>query len=130
MRRVAQFIMCNSATRCHARCRRCCAGDARGGQRSMTSANLSSPSATTINSLGEPRLVSRFTHTVSDELRIPERIEIGAEPGLSFELAGPRARMFFDPARTRAAIVTCGGLCPGLNNVVRSAFFELHYSYR
>jgi 6-phosphofructokinase 1 len=38
--------------------------------------------------------------------------------------------MFFDPARTRAAIVTCGGLCPGLNNVVRSAFFELHYGYR
>jgi 6-phosphofructokinase 1 len=96
----------------------------------MTSANPSSPSANPISSLGEPRLVSRFTHTVSDELRIPERIEIGAEPGLSFELAGPRARMFFDPARTRAAIVTCGGLCPGLNNVVRSAFFELHYGYR
>jgi len=96
----------------------------------MTSVNLSSPSANTIISLGEPRLASRFTHTVSDELRIPERIEVGAEPGLFFELAGPRARMFFDPARTRAAIVTCGGLCPGLNNVVRSAFFELHYGYR
>jgi 6-phosphofructokinase 1 len=111
----------------------------------MTSANPSSPSTGAdrnsrsdgaggrtgnIANLGEARLASRNTHTVSDEQRIPERIEIGAEPGLAFELAGPRARMFFDPARTRAAIVTCGGLCPGLNNVVRSAFFELHYGYR
>ena len=59
----------------------------------MTSANLSSPSANMITSLGEPRLASRFTHTVSDELRIPERIEVGAEPGLLFELAGPRAHV-------------------------------------
>jgi 6-phosphofructokinase 1 len=62
-------------------------------------------------------------------VRIPERIEIGADPGNSFELAGSRSRLFFDPRRTRAAIVTCGGLCPGLNNVIRSAFFELHYGY-
>ncbi len=79
--------------------------------------------------LGQPRFTSRFTHTVSDELRVPERIELGAEPGHSFELAGPRAKLFFDPRQTRAAIVTCGGLCPGLNNVIRSAFFELHYGY-
>jgi len=65
----------------------------------------------------------------SDELRIPERIEVGADPGKTFEVAGPRARLFFEPARTRAAIVTCGGLCPGLNNVIRSAFLELHYGY-
>jgi 6-phosphofructokinase 1 len=46
-----------------------------------------------------------------------------------FELAGPRAKLFFDPARVRAGIVTCGGLCPGLNNVVRSLFLELHHFY-
>jgi 6-phosphofructokinase 1 len=96
----------------------------------MTSASPSSPTVSTIASLGEARLASPYTNTVSDELRIPERIEIGADPGLSFELAGPRARLFFEPARTRAAMVTCGGLCPGMNNVVRSAFFELHYGYR
>jgi 6-phosphofructokinase 1 len=83
-----------------------------------------------IPDLGEPRIASRYTHTVSDELHIPERIESGAEPGQLFELAGPRPRLFFDPARTRAAIVTCGGLCPGLNNVVRSVYFELHHGYR
>ena len=46
-----------------------------------------------------------------------------------FELAGPRAKLFFDPRQTRAGIVTCGGLCPGLNNVIRSLFLELHYGY-
>ena len=79
--------------------------------------------------LGEPRFASARSHTISDDLRIPERIEIGAEPGLQFELAGPRAKLFFDPKQTRAGIVTCGGLCPGLNNVIRSLFLELHYGY-
>ena len=79
--------------------------------------------------LGEPRFASTLSHTISDDVRIPERIEIGAEPGITFELAGPRATLFFDPKQTRAGIVTCGGLCPGLNNVIRSLFLELHYSY-
>ena len=80
-------------------------------------------------SLGEARFASKLTHTISDDVRIPERIEIGAEPGLQFELAGPRAKLFFDAKKTRAGIVTCGGLCPGLNNVIRSLFLELHYGY-
>ncbi len=80
--------------------------------------------------LGEPRFQSRRNaHTISDDNRVPERIEIGAEPGHHFELAGPRAKLFFDAEQTRAAIVTCGGLCPGLNNVIRSLFLELHYGY-
>jgi 6-phosphofructokinase 1 len=48
---------------------------------------------------------------------------------LSFEEAGPRKKIFFDPAATTAAIVTCGGLSPGLNNVIRSVFLELTYRY-
>jgi 6-phosphofructokinase 1 len=48
---------------------------------------------------------------------------------LSFERAGPRRKIFFDPAKTRAGIVTCGGLCPGINSVVRSLVFELHHMY-
>jgi 6-phosphofructokinase 1 len=79
--------------------------------------------------LGEPRFPSTKSHAVTDAPCIPERIEVGAEPGLQFELAGPRAKLFFDAKRTRAAIVTCGGLCPGLNNVIRSLFLELHYGY-
>ena len=79
--------------------------------------------------LGEARFASSKSHTTSDDIRIPERIEVGADPGLQFELAGPRAKLFFDPKQTRAGIVTCGGLCPGLNNVIRSLFLELHYGY-
>lgn len=79
--------------------------------------------------LGEPRFASPRTHTVADDLRVPEHITVGADPGYAFELAGPRARLYFDPKHTRAGIVTCGGLCPGLNNVIRSLFLELHYGY-
>jgi 6-phosphofructokinase 1 len=46
-----------------------------------------------------------------------------------FEKAGPRDKIFFEPAKTKAAIVTCGGLCPGLNNVIRSLYLQLHYHY-
>ena len=81
------------------------------------------------STLGKPRFNSKRSHTVSDDVRIPERIEIGADPGLQFELAGPRSKLFFDPKKTRAGIVTCGGLCPGLNNVIRSLFLELYYGY-
>lgn len=80
--------------------------------------------------LGEARFPSRAgRYSISDDVRIPERIEAGADPGLQFELAGPRAGLFFDGKNTRAGIVTCGGLCPGLNNVIRSLFLELHYGY-
>jgi 6-phosphofructokinase 1 len=79
--------------------------------------------------LGDASFVSPRTSTTSDTIRIPERIESGADPGLQFELAGPRAKLFFDPQQTRAGIVTCGGLCPGLNNVIRSLVLELHYGY-
>ena len=37
----------------------------------------------------------------------------------ALELAGPRRKILFDPAETRIGIVTCGGLCPGINDVIR-----------
>ncbi|HWO12151.1 MAG TPA: ATP-dependent 6-phosphofructokinase, partial [Polyangiaceae bacterium] len=45
------------------------------------------------------------------------------------EKAGPRERLFFDPVKVHAGIVTCGGLCPGLNNVIRSAVLTLWHRY-
>jgi 6-phosphofructokinase 1 len=48
---------------------------------------------------------------------------------VSFEKAGPKENIFFEPAKTKVGIVTCGGLCPGLNNVIRSLVNELHYRY-
>jgi 6-phosphofructokinase 1 len=47
----------------------------------------------------------------------------------TFELAGPRDRVFFDPKTVRCGIVTCGGLCPGINNVVRGLVMELTHAY-
>jgi len=51
------------------------------------------------------------------------------EVPVSFEKAGPRENIFFEPAKTKVGIVTCGGLCPGLNNVIRSLVNELYYRY-
>ena len=48
---------------------------------------------------------------------------------LSVELAGPREKIFFQPSKTKAAIVTCGGLCPGINDVVRSITNALYHNY-
>ncbi len=77
----------------------------------------------------------RDAHFVSDSMRIRYNVEIGgpAEPAecdLSFEEAGPREKLFFDPKQTTAAIATCGGLSPGLNNVIRSVFYELTDNYK
>jgi len=47
----------------------------------------------------------------------------------SMEPGGPREYIYFDPPTTRAAIVTCGGLCPGLNNVIRGLVLELADNY-
>ncbi len=72
----------------------------------------------------------RFTR---DDARVLFDVEIrdGYEfrPEISFERAGPREWIHFDPARTTAAIVTCGGLCPGLNNVIRSVVMQLWWGY-
>ena len=84
--------------------------------------------------LGEPRFRSPVRRTVPDDLLIPEQIvrdprQPAPSTQVLFELAGPRERLFFDPAHTRAGIVTCGGLCPGLNDVIRSIFLELQHGY-
>jgi 6-phosphofructokinase 1 len=54
--------------------------------------------------------------------------ETGEIP-VSFEKAGPKENIFFEPAKTKVGIVTCGGLCPGVNNVIRSLVNQLYYRY-
>lgn len=86
-----------------------------------------------ITQLGEATYTSPITRTISDDLRVPEHVvydvNSSIKTNLQFELAGPREKLFFDPKKTRAGIVTCGGLCPGLNDVIRSLFNELKYAY-
>lgn len=50
-------------------------------------------------------------------------------PPVTMELCGPRSRLYFDSATVRAAIVTCGGLCPGLNDVIRALTMVLWHRY-
>ncbi len=52
----------------------------------------------------------------------------GATP-VFFEEAGPREKLFFSPQKTKIAIVTCGGICPGVNDVIRSIVMEAHHQY-
>ena len=69
---------------------------------------------------------------VPDDMRVlyePRYIRGGDINPLAFERAGARENIFFEPTQTRAAIVTCGGLCPGINNVIRSLVLELRHNY-
>lgn len=84
-------------------------------------------------------LITKFPSTdfgfVSDTEKIlydVKRYDAGNENEKSkicFEKAGPRKMIFYDPARIRVAIITSGGLCPGINNVIRSIVMESHYRY-
>jgi 6-phosphofructokinase 1 len=100
-----------------------------------------------VTSLGKGGVVSPLKHTqraespvykfVDDSERILydaslenfNRCKDTGEMPVSFEKAGPRESIFFEPAKTKVGIVTCGGLCPGLNNVIRSLVNELYYRY-
>src|SRR5262245_50596408 len=90
-------------------------------------------SNTKITTLGECRYPSPIKYCTSDDAAVPAQIEwINGQPPTSpqlFELAGPRPKLFFDPATVRAGIVTCGGLCPGLNQVIRSLVLQLYLGY-
>jgi len=93
----------------------------------------------TIQTLGEPTLSSplNVSYYASDDKRILfnnyllHYADFKAPDGLplSVEVAGPREKIFFDPSKAKAAIVTCGGLCPGINDVIRAIFMELYYRY-
>lgn len=68
----------------------------------------------------------------SEETRVPYKLRSDCYAGtesLSFEMAGPRKQIYFDPQEVTAAIMTCGGLCPGLNNAIRSIVMQLFYKY-
>ncbi len=62
------------------------------------------------------------------EFNVARHISDGTLPR-SVEVGGPRRKIYFDPDKVGVAIVTCGGLCPGLNNVIRDLTMCLHYNY-
>ncbi|HIW78435.1 MAG TPA: ATP-dependent 6-phosphofructokinase [Candidatus Bilophila faecipullorum] len=62
-----------------------------------------------------------LTHEYDEDLQKPQ--------SFFFEEAGPRRELYFDPGKTKCAIVTCGGLCPGLNDVIRAIVLEAYHAY-
>ncbi len=47
-----------------------------------------------------------------------------------FESAGPRNKVYYDTSKTKCAVVTCGGLCPGLNDVIRAVVMTAYHEYK
>ncbi|MBU2549716.1 MAG: ATP-dependent 6-phosphofructokinase [Proteobacteria bacterium] len=91
-------------------------------------AKIQSPLLDSGNYRGHPQFFQE------DDVRIPSDIlwsggQPPKEPGPTFELAGPRSKIYFDSSKLKCAVVTCGGLCPGINSVVRSIVLELHHIY-
>ena len=92
-----------------------------------------------IDRLGDAHLPSPMQHPgfVGEDEHVLFHNELGAIQAYldrgatppSFEMAGPRAQLFFDPANVTMGIVTCGGLCPGLNDVIRAIVLSGYYHY-
>lgn len=94
------------------------------------------PLNTTIRTLGSAKLESDLPYqSWADDKRITLYVdsEISddvTEPVMvEFEAAGPRKKLYFDSSRAKCAIVTCGGLCPGINDVIRALVMEAHHAY-
>ena len=105
---------------------------------------MSTPDPHAIKTLGPAEVPSplKLSQTDNDQIAdfVPDdaRVLMNAEfregevvdSTRAFEKAGPRRSIFFDPGQTRVGIVTCGGLCPGINNVIRGLVLELHHNYK
>ncbi len=102
---------------------------------------------TDIPTLGEAKILSPLKRRikpgereklfVSDKERIVVDVQLDhleenyqkGEKIVSFDQAGPREKIYFDPSKLKCAIATCGGLCPGLNDIIRSIVLELFHIY-
>lgn len=96
-----------------------------------------------IQTLGQAKVDSPLLHKedyreyarfVDDKTRVLSHITLVGgkqlpDDDVKFECAGPRKKIYYDPSKLKCAIVSCGGLCPGINSVVRSIVLELHHIY-
>lgn len=96
-----------------------------------------------VKRLGKPSVVSPIKFStirgdgivnfIDDTVTIPYYLKSDSDPStreLAFESAGPRKMIYFRPEEVTAGIMTCGGLCPGLNDAIRSIVMQLFYKYR
>ena len=93
---------------------------------------LPDPGELEVNRLGKASVSSPLRGSdsfVDEQTRVFVASQTDQEATASFEAAGPRAELFFQPAETCCGIVTCGGLCPGVNDVIRSIVLTAHHRY-
>jgi 6-phosphofructokinase 1 len=95
----------------------------------------------TIERVGEPTVISKLqiSYTADQDVVLynPVVKKNGTDdmitpktPFAYFEKAGPREKLYFEPTQAVAGIVVCGGLCPGINNVIKALVQTLHYRYQ
>ena len=99
----------------------------------------------TIEELGKPSIPSpiKMSKTMGDGIadyvnddqfiRLGSSVVPGPQADVNksqvLECAGPREYIYFSPSHVHAGIVSCGGLCPGINDVIRAIVRCLWYRY-
>ncbi|CAL9051131.1 unnamed protein product [Musa banksii] len=70
-------------------------------------------------------------HFVNEDDTVPQKIVVqkSSPGGIYFQQGEPRQRVYFGPEDVYACILTCGGLCPGLNTVIKDVVCGLSYMY-
>ena len=81
----------------------------------------------TIDALGSPLVPSPLASLSFVQEDAPSSKTL--VPPDHLQRAGPRSKIFFEPCQTIAGIVTCGGICPALNDVIRALVNTLYYKY-
>jgi 6-phosphofructokinase 1 len=68
-------------------------------------------------------LVANYV-TDDQYILLNSQVKLGAQSALKrsqvLEVAGPREMLYFQASHVHAGIVSCGGLCPGINDVIRA----------
>lgn len=102
--------------------------------------SLPAPSELRVESLGECKVPSPLQalreRFVGDDDRVLVANRLSQLEGATalgevsgFEVAGARESIYFDPSEIACGVVTCGGLCPGINNVIRAVVLTLFHRY-
>ena len=81
---------------------------------------IKSPLKTRVEAMKRFYFVEEDQQVIFDVIHKEHRSNGSGKDLLFMELAGPREKIYFDPSKTTVAIVTCGGLCPGINDVIRA----------
>lgn len=89
---------------------------------------------TCIRRLGDPHVPfsgpDKLENSASVTLQVGADLLDQGDTPMTFEMAGPRSLIYFDPRKVKAAIITCGGICPGINDVIRSIVMTLKRGYK